>query len=105
MTVESLERVCMQRFGNKGKILFRAMEEIRRKDFCVATGFDENEVSIAKSCTSRGQIFKFSEGYKNLIAPDGLKINIATAAYGEIAKYLPKSPKVDDEWKHCAVDV
>lgn len=103
MDSKNLERRCVELYGRNGKFLFRAMEAIHRKDFCVATGWDDNEVSIARCCNSRGKIFKLSNDYKSLIMPDGRVRKIDDLTYNDIVQYLPK-PCVAVEQNNCEVD-
>ena len=105
MNPNELEKRCQERFDEKGDDLFKAMMRVAKKDFCVTTGFEEDEISIAISCNSEGRLFKFEDGYSTLVAPDGERIDIENAEYGDIADYLPNYPIAGGEdWKHCSVD-
>lgn len=97
----------MELYGkDNGVKLYDIMMRISRKDFCVATAWDERQFSVALSCTCSGTVFKISEDNESIIAPDGTIINVARASYGDIQRYLPKVPKVGLETpnKHCGLD-
>ena len=103
MTSENLERTCLSRFGdNVGKKLYSSMEKIRNKDFCVATAWEANQVSIAISCYVRGKIFQLVPDYDSLIFPDK-EIKILDISYSDISKYLPP-PSNRSHIKHCQFD-
>lgn len=82
------------------------MKRVARIDFCIATGWSENEISIARSCSCAGQTFKVSEDYSTIIAPDGTEIEVRNARYQDTAQHLPQAPRLKYEIRnrHCAVD-
>ncbi|MFA4953327.1 MAG: hypothetical protein WC584_03830 [Candidatus Pacearchaeota archaeon] len=86
---KSFKKECINRFGQKGVNLFRAMEEIHHKDFYVEPGAHSHEIRIAPSTGSRTIIFEFNENYSQLIFPDGTKKEVEKIRYKDIRKYLP----------------
>lgn len=84
-----LKKECINRFGQKGIALFRAIEEIHHKDFCVEPGSHPYEIRIGIGFRSRKIIFEFSEDYSQLIFPDGNQRLIKELKYTDIRKYLP----------------
>jgi hypothetical protein len=104
MNIKNLERKCVNSFGQKkGDMLFQAMQQLSRKKFCVATGWEPDEVSLSYSCLIRGQIFKLTPDYKSIILPDGEIIEIKCLSYRDLLDYLPKT-KFNDNYRHCFVD-
>ncbi|MFA5856846.1 MAG: hypothetical protein WC867_05785 [Candidatus Pacearchaeota archaeon] len=106
MTSKNLRNRVYELYGEeKGELLYSVMEKIDRKDFCVATGWKDNELSIALGCGATGQIFKISKDYKSLISPDLTLINVRESSYKDIAVHLfiPKLP-YNKRRKHCSID-
>ena len=103
MNLRNLEAVCKRKFGVKASAIFGAMREIANIDFCVATGWNADEVSISRECTSRGVIFNFKDNYKTIVSPDGTEIKISEATHNDIANYL-KRTRYEEGWTHCSVD-
>jgi len=106
MNLKSIERRCIGLYGRKtGGELSRAMKKIYHIDFCVATSWSPNEISIAKGCYSRGRVFRLTSDYMSLIMPNGEIREIDSLSYSDISKYLPKSTKIlDNEHLHCSLD-
>ena len=105
MTSENLERRCIELFRQNGKRLYKAMMQIARKDFCVATSWEPNQVSIAKGCYNAGTVFELTPDYQAIILPgeEGMPVRIKDLSYRDIAKYLPRS-KGRPGQDHCALD-
>lgn len=104
MHIKTLESRCIDQYGEEnGKKLYRAMQDIHEIDFCVATGWAVDEISIAQSCNYRGRIFKLSKDFRSLIMPDGVEKSFRDLNYSEIKNLLPK--KCDEpNYKHCDPD-
>lgn len=104
MNRRTIRRRCISLYGKQvGNKLADVMLKVGRKDFCVATAWNARQISISMSCNSRGKIFKITEDYKTLIAPDETRISIETAEYIDIAKYLNHS-KYREHKRHCQFD-
>ena len=104
MDKKALERRCLDKFGRiTGRKLFNAMIKIHEADFCVATAWDEHQVSIAISCRKRGILFELTPDYQELIMPDGTKLPIDKLEYTAINKYLPENI-IAGEIEHCYFD-
>ena len=72
MDIDGLKRKCMDTFDRKaGLALHTAMMRVARMDFCVATSWDAHEVSVSRSCNSRGRVLRFSDDYEHLVMPGG----------------------------------
>lgn len=70
MDLVLLKAKCRIFYGNSaGSKLFNAMKKIADKNFCVATGWDERELSISRGCNYRGTIFKLTRDYEHIIMP------------------------------------
>ncbi|OGJ20249.1 hypothetical protein A3K73_08245 [Candidatus Pacearchaeota archaeon RBG_13_36_9] len=102
---KALERKCVQLFGEiAGKSLFEAMIKVAEKDFCVATAWEPNQMSISISCSYRGKVFMLSQDYKHLFMPNGRGLReIDTLSNTELTKYLPRTV-LKDRYQHCAHD-
>ena len=101
--LKRLELKCVELYGSqKGSGLFKAMKKIRDIDFCVATSWDANDVSVACSCYYRGRLFKFAGDYKYLIMPYRDIELIDELSYSDIVEFLPKQHA---EQANCALDV
>lgn len=104
MNSSGLRNICINRFGfDKGNKLVRLMFRIKKLDFCVATAWNEDEISISRSCSHIGKIFKVSKDYKRIIAPDNYEIELSRAKNLDIEKYLPKAIFSEGR-KHCQSD-
>lgn len=104
MTSKSLREKCISSFGNiNGNRIYEVMTIIANRDYCVATGWDDHQVSIAKSCLFRGRVFKITDDYGGLILPENKIVKISEISYSDINGYLPKSPFRGLE-KHCGLD-
>ncbi len=104
MTSQKLEEKCISLFGREiGRNLYRLMAEIAGKDFCVATAWNEKEISIARSCEYRGRIFLTDSQYQKIIMHDGKETHIRDLSYKDIAQHLPNAPS-DRKQKHCSLD-
>jgi hypothetical protein len=104
MNLRFLKDRCINDFGkDSGRKLFRAMGKIADLEFCVATGYNHNELSISKGCQYRGRIFKLTRDYTHLIMPDGSLRSLDNLSYKEIAKCLPKL-KFSAGFYHCDAD-
>jgi hypothetical protein len=102
--LEKLEKSCVHRFGiNEGRKLFSLMKIIRKKDFCVATGWDSKEISISLSCSLRGTLCRIVDDYKFLIFPDGFKEKVYNLNYITIKDHLKKYGSISN-YSHCSVD-
>ena len=77
------------------------MFRIAGKDFCVATSWSSDQVSIASACVRRGRIFKLTNDYESIIMSDGLEFKITELTYHNIFKYLPF---YYGEQFHCSFD-
>ena len=104
MNRKSLEKKCVERFReDAGRRLFDFMLKIANLDFCVATAWNSDQVSIARSCKMRGKIFRTTADYKSIILPDHQQIPLERLAYSDITHYLPKSNSYG-EVEHCHFD-
>lgn len=102
MTSERLEQKCLELFGSpNGEKLFEAMLGIAKKDLCVATSWDSDQVSIARSCSMRGRVFQLTSDYESIIIPNEKKFRIDKLVYSDIVKYLPISY---GKQFHCSFD-
>ena len=79
------------------------MVVIKKKDFCVATGWADTEISISTSCSARGTIYRLSPDYQKLIFPDGYTTLIDRASFREIFEHLQKNKSIKG-YSHCDVD-
>src|SRR3989344_3821345 len=101
--LKRLDLKCVELYGlQKGVELFEAMKKIRDMDFCVATSWDVNEVSIARSCYYQGRIFKFAGNHRYLIMPYQDVELIDELSYSNIEQFLPKQ---HSKQANCALDV
>lgn len=101
MKLKKLERICTTRFGQeKGSKLAKVMAKMGRLDFCVATAWNADEISISRSCHHRGRIFKISNDYKKLILveynskakpKEVASMDMNSLDYNSIAKNLPNA--------------
>ncbi len=104
MTSEKLEANCVKRFGKDvGRKMYFAMRIIKNIDFCVATSWEPNQISIARSCSHRGRVFEFSEDYNGLFLPDIGIIKIKDLGHTDLSLYLPKSPQIRGH-RNCSID-
>jgi hypothetical protein len=106
MTSEKLEESCLNKFGKlPGRKLYYTMMNIAKKDFCVATGWTDREVSIARGCLNPGRIFYLTEDYQALIFPglDNMPVPIDSIGYTDFRVFLP-SGSSRGEQRHCSVD-
>jgi hypothetical protein len=104
MDRKNLETRCKTLHGEKvGKRLFDAMMEIANKDFCVATAWNDHQVSIAKTCAYRGNIFEFTPNYDSLVLTDEEIIPLTELTYHKVSKHLPD--KSYGHRKHCESDL
>lgn len=104
MDTKSLERRCIKLYGNiNGRLLFAAMIAVHNKDFCVATGWNNHEMSVSRSCDAPGKIFKISEDYKQIIMPNGETKRIIDLTYSDIEGFLP-TKYGKGEQRHCELD-
>lgn len=90
MNRKTLEEKCIERFGKNGRKLFRVMTQIADKDFCVATAWNERQVSIARSCNYIGKIFLLSDNYKSIKLGSQFR-PIKYLRYEDISAYLSNS--------------
>jgi hypothetical protein len=105
MKPQELQDICLFRFGReKGIKLAKLIIKIGKLEFCVATAWSDNEVSISRSCETVGQIFKASEDYKTILDPNGIKIDLKKATYWDIEKYLPRARFIEGR-THCQSDI
>jgi len=96
---------CVQLYGVAvGNMLRDAMISIANNDFCVATGFDAQHVSISRSCLSRGRSFEFSDDYRNLVMPGGFLQAIDSLTYQDLAPLLPWNSANPPAHRHCFMD-
>src|SRR3989344_1000359 len=101
--LKRLDLKCVELYGlQKGVELFEAMKKIRDMDFCVATSWDANEVSIARSCYYQGRVFKFVGDHRYLIMPYQDVELIDELSYSDIAQFLPKQY---GKHPNCALDI
>jgi hypothetical protein len=104
MDRENLENKCIKLFEEEnGRKLFRAIVEIANKDFCVATAWNDHQVSIAKTCSYRGKIFELTPDYKSLILNGDEIIPLEELSYQRIERHLAK--KSYGHLKHCEFDL
>ena len=106
MTSEYLQVRCIKLYGEEtGKKLFFAMRRVANLDFCVATGWNEREVSIARGCESRGKIFELTEDYEAIILPgfETTPVSLRDLSRNDITTYLPEQGYKSDQ-KHCSFD-
>ena len=104
MNLETLKPICKRRFGDaKGSKLYEVMRKLSEKDFCVATGWTDHQVSLSTSCNTRGKIFHLSEDYQEIILPNGKRRNIDDTRYVTFFKYLPRC-RFNKGWTHCGAD-
>lgn len=91
MTSANLENKCREKFGDeRSRLLYESMRAIAKKDFCVATGWTDHEISISKSCLHRGKIFVLSEDYQSIVVPGfDITVPITKLAYKDFCTYLP----------------
>lgn len=100
----TLELRCIDLFGDeKGEILYEAIRRVAYLDFCVATAWTQDQMSIARACNARGRIFKLTPDCKSLILPDSKIISTKTLRPLHILHYLPKINKYAEQ-KHCYLD-
>ncbi|MCX8159238.1 MAG: hypothetical protein N3D20_03035 [Candidatus Pacearchaeota archaeon] len=105
MNIETLEKKCIESYGEElGKKLFEFMKKIHGMDFCVATGWGPNEISISRSCMCIGRIFKIGGDYETLILPNGEEMRIDNIGYEDIEKFLPRGGYGRMEQTHCEID-
>ena len=117
MTSTRLKDICIVRFGSDAASrLVPAMETIRHLDFCVATAFNETELSISKSCIYQGKLFKLTDDCEGIYIPDiggDTVINnktystrlIRNLSYLDISQHL-EHKKFSTTWgkTHCFMD-
>jgi len=105
MNQKTLERRCINLYSRKrGKSLFGAMSKIAKKDFCVATGWESDEVSISISCNKRGRIFGLTPDYQSIVLPGGGEYTLEEVGYLEIARYLKRNTNLPKGELHCDID-
>jgi len=90
MNKKHLRKSCELKFpdSDSGR-LYWFMEQIAAMDFCVATGWEADEVSVSKGCATRGRIFKIAKNYTRLVMPNEKQIKLNRLTYGDIVRYLP----------------
>lgn len=71
MNKQTLKDRCIGFYGANGNRLYEVMMQLHEKDFCVATGFDDHSVSLSRSCSKVGRVFRLSEDYKHVVMPRG----------------------------------
>lgn len=99
-----LEDRCGDLFGDeKGAILYGAMLKLAAMNFCVATAWNPNQVSIAKRCDAVGRVFELTPDCEAIYLPDGKIRTISRLRHSLIERYLPKT-KVVAEQMHCYLD-
>ena len=104
MDEKNLEKRCFELFGDKkGVKLFDAMTKLFDMKCCIATGWNERQVSIAASCENIGRIFYFLDNYKGIIMPDGNNFHLDRVRSSDIWLYLPN--RIYTDQKHCYVDL
>jgi len=106
MDAEKLKVKCGDIFGKAvGGVLYEAMMKVHNIDFCVATSWDDHEVSVSLSCPNRGRVFRFSDDYKHLVMPSGGMRSIESLSYRDVAQYLPRTSGLGDGHEHCGCDL
>lgn len=104
MEKNTLRKTCVSRLGQcDGPKMFELMLKIADQDFCVATGFRKNEISIARNCGSRGTVFTSSEDYRSIVAPNGDVLDVENITPEDILKYLHNQRPFDDHL-NCSYD-
>ena len=105
MKQKELRDVCMARFGNdRGIRLANLIQRVAKLDFCVATAWSDEELSISRSCDHVGKIFKITLDYTAILSPEGVRIDLNESKYKDIAQYLPKAKFIEGRI-HCQSDV
>ena len=106
MNPQSLMKKCLETYGKKdGGRLFEIMMKIHQKDFCVATAWRNDQISIARGCSYSGRFFRVSPDFKTLYALDGTLIEVETAGYEDIARHLPERDLGEGKRPHCYFDI
>ncbi|MBU0957314.1 MAG: hypothetical protein KKF56_00740 [Nanoarchaeota archaeon] len=104
MNKDHLKKSCEKKFPDSDySRLYWFMEEVAKLNFCVATGWEADEVSVSKDCAIRGRIFKTTKNYTRLQMPNGKEIKLDRLTYEDIVRYLPVRG-FEGQHRHCDAD-
>lgn len=104
MDKQALKQRCQELYGAAGERLYAAMMALHEKDFCVATAWDDHSVSLARSCSRVGRVFRLSEDYQHVFMPQGRLKSIESLSYVDLALWLPKTNHPSETHSHCSFD-
>ena len=92
MTSDKLKECCQGRFGQRhGGKLYQAMRRIVALNLCVATGWGDDDISVAFDCEYNGTIFKLNGNRSSIYLPENNGIiNLRRVTRSDIVPFLPR---------------